>query len=135
MSTIKRNVRVRALEGHSDIAEFLTKELAPMVLEMREELNRLSGESREVTASGGILRTDRVIVCNNAAPITLSLPAVASLSGRWLSLVLLVSDVTLQARAGEEISGGSSLLIAKSATDAATIYCDGVQYHVVSSVT
>ena len=141
MAFIQQKWRERALEYVEEkqdelldsIVELVNRELTPLLTAMRAEVNRLGGDSRPVTATGGVLRTDRTIdVDATAGAITLTLPPAADVDDQHFLFkkVDAVNEVTLAFDGTETVDGQSTYILA-SVDDGVEIVSDGTNYNVV----
>ena len=100
---------------------------------------RLTPTNVHHTASPyAILTTDRTLLCNtDGAALTLTLPAVASSSGRRLTALdwagtANVHAVTIAAQAGETVNGLASIDIV-TLGGGCDLYCDGVVWQTIKT--
>lgn len=90
---------------------------------------------RQITASDNVLGTDQVLLVDSTlAPITLTLLAAASFTGRrlWVVHTDPNNDLTLQPQVGETIIRESNVQLAGDAViRALTLYSDGTEYWIL----
>lgn len=117
MAYVDKNLRERPLTRteNEELREFVNRELVPMNLELRRETNRLGGNKRAVSATGDILRTDRVLYVDaSAGAVTLTLPPAADVDEHAFLIFKTDSsanEVTVVSQTGETISGTVSRVL------------------------
>ncbi len=123
----------------TELVEFINRELIPVVLELRREVNRLGGTVRSITDDSvdgdlDVKRTDSILNCGNATLAkNLTLAPAEDVEGKVVTIKSTgAAAVEVFAQAGELIDSASSVVIA---TDKAlTLYSDGTQFWIIGEV-
>lgn len=96
-------------------------------------LNPLNNQN--LTATGTINQNANVVTINASANMTVSLPAVATMTGRWLVIKRVDTtgfSVTLDANASETIDGALTHVIPAKTDIPVQLYSDGTQWRIIS---
>lgn len=112
------------------MVEAVNREFQPLQADLRAEVNRLGGDTTSTDAGYQVMREDRVVLCENSAAITVTLPPAEDVAGRWLTVKRLDAAVTVAAQAGETIDGSASFVLA-SQYDRVTLLSDGISFYVM----
>lgn len=126
MSHIERGLTsAPRLESQDEIVRYLTKEIAPMVKALREEVNRTNGDLVSLTEAEDVTvdRKTRHVVYDAAGTATVTLPPARDVPEQTYTVYR-----TNSAGVVTVVAGTSSYV--PSAGSAVEVVSDGTRYHV-----